>query len=147
MMKIFYIVKEYLNNNIEYDSVLVANNQGKIYFIKVDRDNIDIDNYLEPSEIEICRFGKKVIKKSNIYHDYVEILKKEYDNLDNLDIWKLWYSLDNKNIIKKEIMEKNFQTRKVGYITHYRALLKGIAKEIEKQKMYCRKEFYDTIIY
>lgn len=147
MMKIFYIVKEYLNNNIEYDSVLVVNNQGKIYFIKVDRDNIDINNYLEPSEIEICRFGKKVIKKSNIYHDYVEILKKEYDNLDDLDIWNLWYSLDNKNSIKKEIMEKNFQIRKEGYITHYRVLLKGIAKEIEKQKMYCRKEFYDTIIY
>ena len=104
MMKIFYIVKEYLNNNIEYDSVLVVNNQGKIYFIKVDRDNIDINNYLEPSEIEICRFGKKVIKKSNIYHDYVEILKKEYDNLDDLDIWNLWYSLDNKNSIKKEII-------------------------------------------
>lgn len=150
MMKIFYIVKEYLNNNIEYDSVLVVNNQGKIYFIKVDRDNkdnIDINNYLEPSEIEICRFGKKVIKKSNIYHDYVEVLKKEYDNLDNLDIWSLWYSLDNQNIIKKEIMEKNFQIRKEGYITHYRVLLKEIAKEIEKQKIYCRKEFYDTIIY
>ncbi|MCC3669341.1 hypothetical protein [Terrisporobacter mayombei] len=49
-------------------------------------------------------------------------MKKEYDNLDNLDIWNLWYSLDNKNIIKKEIMEKNFQIRKEGYITHYRVL-------------------------
>ncbi|WP_195336295.1 hypothetical protein [Paraclostridium bifermentans] len=147
MMKIFNIVKEYLNNNIEYDNVLVVNNQGKIYFIKVDRDNIDINNYLELSEIEICRFGKKVIKKSNIYHDYVDILKKEYDNLDDLDIWSLWYSLDSKNIIKEEIMEKNFQIRKEGYINHYTVLLKGIAKEIEKQKMHCRKEFYDTIIY
>lgn len=147
MMKIFYIVKEYLNNDIEYDRVLVANNQGKIYFIKVDRGNIDINNYLETSEIEICRFGKNVINKSNIYHDYAEILKKDYDNIDNLDIWSLWYSLDNKDIIKKEIMEKNFQKRKLGYISHYRVLLKGIAKEIEKQKMYCIKEFYDTIIY
>lgn len=64
----------------------------------------------------------KVIKKSNIYHDYAKILKKEYDNLDNLDIWNLWYSLDNQNIVKKEIMEKNFQIRKEGYITHYRVL-------------------------
>lgn len=63
-----------------------------------------------------------VIRISNIYNDYVEVLKKEYDNLDNLDIWNLWYSLDNKNIIKKEIMEKNFQIRKEGYITHYRVL-------------------------
>lgn len=147
MMKILYIVKEYLKNNIEYDHVLVVNNQGKIYFIKVDRDNIDRNDYLEPSEIEICRFGKKVIKKSNIYHNYVGILKKEYDNLDNLDIWSLWYSLDIKNSVKEEIIEENFQMRKKGYINHYNVLLKGIAKEIEIQKMYCRKEFYDTIIY
>ncbi|EPZ57435.1 hypothetical protein H477_2513 [[Clostridium] sordellii ATCC 9714] len=97
MMKIFNIVKLYLNNNIGYDHVLVINNYGKIYFIKVDRDNIDINNYLEESEIEICRFGKKVIKKSNIYHDYIEILKREYDNIEDLDIWNLWYSLDSKN--------------------------------------------------
>lgn len=63
MMKIFYMVKEYLNNNIEYDHILVVNNQGKIYFIKVDRDNIERNDYLEPSEIEICRCEKKVIKK------------------------------------------------------------------------------------
>ncbi|WP_250675477.1 hypothetical protein LZ906_002090 [Paraclostridium ghonii] len=147
IMKIFNVVKEYLNNNIEYDNVLVINNHGKIYFIKVDRDNIDINNYLESSEIEICRFGKKVIKKSNIYHDYVKILEKEYENLDNLDIWSLWYSLDNKNSIKKEILERNFKARKEGYINHYTVLIKGIKSEIEKQKMYCRREFYDNIIY
>lgn len=147
IMKIFNIVKLYLNNKIDYDNVLAINSYGKIYFIKVDRDNIDINNYLEESEIEICRFGKKVIKKSNIYHDYVEILKREYDNLEDLDIWDLWYSLDSKNIIKEDIVEKNFQHRKEGYINHYLVLVKGIEREIEKQKMYCKKEFYDTIIY
>lgn len=147
MMKIFNIVKLYLNNNIGYDHVLVINNYGKIYFIKVDRDNIDVNNYLEESEIEICRFGKKVIKKSNIYHDYIEILKRDYDNLEDLDIWDLWYSLDSKNTIKEDIVEKNFQHRKDGYINHYLVLVTGIEKEIEKQKIYCKSEFQDTIIY
>lgn len=147
MMKIFNIVKLYLNNNIGYDHVLVINNYGKIYFIKVDRDNIDKNNYLEESEIEICRFGKKVIKKSNIYHDYVEILKREYDNIEDLDIWDLWYSLDSKNTIKENIVKKNFQNRKNGYINHYLVLVTGIEKEIEKQKMYCKSEFQDIIIY
>ncbi|CEO24155.1 hypothetical protein [Paraclostridium sordellii] len=147
MMKIFNIVKLYLNNNIGYDHVLVINNYGKIYFIKVDRDNIDKNNYLEESEIEICRFGKKVIKKSNIYHDYIEILKREYDNIEDLDIWDLWYSLDSKNTIKENIVKKNFQHRKNGYINHYLVLVTGIEKEIEKQKMYCKSEFQDIIIY
>lgn len=113
------IIRSRLLNDPNYESILIIDSKGSIYTKnKKYKDNIN----LKANEIILCRFGKKVIKKSNIYHDYVEVLKKEYDNLDNLDIWSLWYSLDNQNIIKKEIMEKNFQIRKEGYITHYRVL-------------------------
>ena len=136
MMKIFYIIKEYLNKGIDYDSILVINNKGQIYFIEVDRWNVDRSDYLETYEMEICRFGKKTVRKSNIYDDYAEVLKKEYGNIDNLDIWSLWYNLNNENIIKKNIVENNFQMRKKGYITNYNVLIKGIAKEIEMKEKF-----------
>jgi len=97
---------------------------------------VDRSYYLETYEIEICRFGKKTVRKSNIYDDYAEALKKEYGNIDDLDIWSLWYNLDNENIIKKNIVENNFQMRKKGYITNYNVLIKGIAKEIKIKEKY-----------
>lgn len=136
MMKIFYTIKEYLNKDLDYDNILVINNKGQIYFIEVDRWNVDRSEYLETSEVEICRFGKKTIRKSNIYDDYSKVLKKEYGNIDDLDIWSLWYNLNNENIVKKNMVEKNFQMRKKGYITHYNVLIKGIAKEMEIKEKY-----------
>ncbi|UEL49140.1 hypothetical protein [Terrisporobacter hibernicus] len=133
MMKIFYIIKEYLNNNIDYDSILVINNKGQIYFIEVDRWNVNRSNYLETCEIEICRFGKNTIRKSNIYEDYSKVLKKEWGNIDDLDIWDQWYNLDNENSIKKNIVENNFQIRKKVYIIYYNVLVKAIEKEIEEK--------------
>ncbi len=133
MMKIFYIIKEYLNNNIDYDSILVINNKGQIYFIEVDRWNVDRSNYLETCEIEICRFGKNTIRKSNIYEDYSKVLKKEWGNIGDLDIWDQWYNLDNENSIKKNIVENNFQIRKKVYIIYYNVLVKAIEKEIEEK--------------
>ena len=133
MMKIFYIIKEYLNNNIDYDSILVINNKGQIYFIEVDRWNVNRSNYLETCEIEICRFGKNTIRKSNIYEDYSKVLKKEWGNIGDLDIWDQWYNLDNENSIKKNIVENNFQIRKKVYIIYYNVLVKAIEKEIEEK--------------
>ncbi|MDR0880200.1 MAG: hypothetical protein LBN09_05775 [Clostridioides sp.] len=132
-MKICEVVKKYLKNEIEYDHILVVNYEGKIYFITVDNGDMDKNTYLEPSEIELCRFGRGVKNKTNIYNDYSDLLREKYGILYDIDIWNLWNRVDNGNISKLEIIEKNFQKRKDGYLNFYAMVLKGIEKEMEKQ--------------